>query len=281
MKKEIPILMSTLMVQAILAGRKTITRREIKWPNVPDWHDCDYEANSVVRPKDGLWWPHFNHKGFDGKVLQDIEGIVKCPYGKPGDILYVREEHYHWGKWEQKGLTKTGRQKWEFFAEGSNVLFADSAPATQHKSREAFLRSCKEYGEPDWKPSWFKRNARFLPKKYSRIWLEITDIRVERLKAISIGDAIDEGVEYWNVDQEAFKGTEMLADYKNYMWRDDPTYPEYHHPSFPNPIDSFRTLWQSINGADSWKANPWVWVVKFKVLSKTGKPAVLEKQVAR
>lgn len=119
-----------------------------------------------------------------------------------------------------------------------------------------------EHGPVTWKPSIF------MPKVAARIWLQITDIKVQRLQDITPGDACDEGIEYWNIDVDAFEGGELQADFKNYTWRDDESYADYHFPTFANCIDSFRTLWQSINGEESWNKNPWVWVISFKQITK-------------
>lgn len=237
MKKEIPILFSTPMVQAILDGRKTMTRRVVK-SGVPL----------------GNW----------------SETAKKCPYGQPGDILWVREEHYRFGYWVKNGTTKRGNQKWMFKAMTEDVHFADNLPSDiNHPVR--ISRDKKIPGAA----TWYKRLARFMPKDACRIWLRMTNVRVERLLEINPNDACDEGVEYWNIDGDALEGGELQADFKNYTWtekrEDDPNYEDRHFPTFANPVDSFRTLWQSINGPESWEANPWVWVVEFEVLSKTGR----------
>jgi hypothetical protein len=77
-----------------------------------------------------------------------------------------------------------------------------------------------------------------MPKSAARIWLKVTDVKVERLRDISQEDAVAEGVK----------------------------------ASPPFAIGYFKNLWESINGAASWNANPWVWVVEFEVVSKNGKP---------
>lgn len=251
MKKQIPILFSTAMVQAILAGRKTMTRRTIN----PQPGSFLTAAN---------WKEHVSHCPDDWTEDQHIKTFLsdKCPYGKPGDVLYVREEYYQLGHWEiEPGVkTKGGRTKWKFVPDSQDFTF----------DLPEYYRKGRHHKDP-YTSAIHKRLGRFMPKKYARIWLEVTNIRVERVKSISFADAQDEGVEPLIIDQE--------DRYKNYLWRDDPTYIEHRSPTFANPIDSFRTLWQSINGADSWKANPRVWVVSFKILSTTGKPAGLEKEV--
>jgi hypothetical protein len=101
---------------------------------------------------------------------------------------------------------------------------------------------------------WFKRSSLFMPYKAARIFLEITDIRVERLQDISEADAIEEGIEsnlYLN------KNEDPILSYKIYGTKKD--WDE-------SPIVSYYSLWESINGKDSWDLNPWVFVITFKKL---------------
>jgi hypothetical protein len=220
--KEHPILFSTEMVQAILAGRKTMTRRIIKWPSVPDGHDYDYEPNIVVKPKDGNWWPHFRHMG-----PNDIEGPVKCPYGQPGDILWVRETFMP--------LTQGyGYKADDMIRTGKNP-----------KTGEYYVPRLR------WKPTIH------MPKLAARIWLEVTDIRVERLQDITEQDAIAEGIER--------VGDQVKGGFKDYM--------SFGPSPWMHATNSYFSLWQSINGIESLAENPWVWVISFKVLSTTGKPS--------
>jgi hypothetical protein len=162
------------------------------------------------------------------------------PYGQPGDLLWVRE------KWENE----SNDGKWVNF-------YAGNIEIENNHSYKILTR---------WKPSIH------MPKVIARIWLEVINVRVQKLNDITPGDACDEGIEYCNIDVDAFKGGELQADFKNYTWKDIEGTPDYFFPTFANPIDSFRTLWQSINGDESWNANPWVWVIEFKVLSTNGKP---------
>lgn len=216
MKKEIPILFSTPMVEAILDGRKTKTRRIVT----------------------GKHLKILNHIGFD-----DFNPLT-CPKGVPGDLLWVRESFTIIGTDIIRG------PEGEIIEENPNYIF-------RGQKQPHIEKLCK------WKPSIH------MPKAACRIWLEIVSIRVERLKNISPGDASDEGVNYWNVDKDAFEGGELIADYENYMWRDDPEYEDYFFPSYGNPVDSFFSLWEKINGRESLDLNPWVWVIEFK---KTDKP---------
>jgi len=84
-----------------------------------------------------------------------------------------------------------------------------------------------------------------MPKKACRLFLKVTNVRVERLQDINTQDAISEGIE------EIHYGA-----YKNYMSKE--------YDGFGHPPESFKTLWQSINGIESWEANPFVWVVEFQ-----------------
>lgn len=194
------ILFSTEMVKAILEDRKTQTRRVVKDEFCREWLAAFPEGKRSL-PK-------------------------YCPYGKPGDLLYVRET------W----CNPTGSE-----IDSSSICYkADwSEGITSHKKNKGI-----------WKPSLH------LPKAGSRIWVMIEDIRVERVQEISEEDAKSEGIRRIGTDSE--------MSYKSYAVN-------YEVGVFP--YVSFLTLWQKINGRDSWDANPWVWVVKFRVLSKTGRPS--------
>lgn len=222
--KQRPILFSVAMVQAILAGRKTQTRRTIK---------------SHLDDR-GLRWGPGGWEDWHGAA-------VKCPYGQPGDILWVREEHYRFGHWVGNGKTKTGRQKWKFVPDTEEVRYFDDAPPHFRVSRD------KKFPHA---PDWYKRLARFMPKHSCRIFLQVTDIRVERLQDITEDDAINEGV-------ESFGYVPDQTLYRDYLRR---------HPEsrgFNKAARSFQSLWKKINCQHSWEANPWVWVVCFE---KNDKP---------
>ena len=183
--KEHPILYSTEMVKAILAGKKTQTRR------VMNPQPLQADINAV--PTNG--WNSV---------------IPMNPYGMPGDMLWVREQFVAWSL-----MWKLGQQK--------GFYYRANFPS-------------------DYKASWKWKPSIHMPKAAARIWLQITDIRIERLQEISEEDAIDEGVN--------------LAD--STKW--------FKHTHV------FQELWEKINGPESWNANPYVWVIQFKVLSTTGKP---------
>jgi hypothetical protein len=179
----------------------------------------------------------FNHE--DG----ESGGFVTCRYGKPGDILYARET---WSR-------------------SYNSIAAEAAGFSDYIG-PAYEYRADNQTSSGWKPSIH------MPKKAARIWERITEVRVQRLKDISPGDACDEGIEYDNIDWEAHAGGELVADFKNYTWRDDPNYKDYYFPTFASCVDSYRSLWESINGDGSWELNPWVWAITTETLSTTGRP---------
>ena len=215
--KERPILFSAPMVRALLAGAKTQTRRFVKLVG----------ADSVDERSDGspdhvFPWPYVSTWAYGDAG----EPWYVCPYGVPGDRLWVRE---------------TWRLNWAS-GEGSEVEYrADNArhvwPVNAKDSK--FLD-----GGEKWKPSIF------LQRQFSRITLEVTSVRVERLNDISEEDAKAEGVEQ-----------------RGHRWRNYEIDRESSgiNSTFRTARDSYESLWESINGPDSWAANRWVWVVGFKV----------------
>jgi hypothetical protein len=205
--KEHPILFSTEMVQAILNGHKTKTRRIVK-PQ-PNSHD---PGN----------FPWLIEEGCEPKP-------IKCPFGHPGDLLWVKET---------------------FFPMTSDLLHPDCI---------VYKASTGNPEKYKWKPSLF------MHKESARIWLEISEVRAQRLQDISEEDATAEGIE--QIESAAFGKV-----WRNYGPLDAD------EPYFFNPIDSFASLWDSINSKPKTPnvkhqtLNPWVWAITFKVISTNGKP---------
>jgi hypothetical protein len=234
---ERPILFSAPMVLAILEGRKTMTRRIVK-PQPPPGCSIHYMLGneSWIEEKSRTplrhIWEAWAGTLFESRPDKYLCGLheVRCPYGKPGDRLYVKETHWRLGKWVKDGISKTGRQRWRFKAtKGEYVRFV---PPDKKPARE-------EHG-------WHKRPSLFMPRWASRITLEITDVRVERLQEISDKDAQAEGVQPWefNPNQTLTSG-ERAGD---------------------SPYRSgFAYLWDMINDhRATWKSNPFVWVISFR-----------------
>jgi len=207
--KERPILFSRPMVRAILDGKKTQTRRVVK-------RQCDMEFDPAD-PHFGPYWLSYatEAEGEDAKV--------RCPYGEPGDRLWVRETFYRW--------TGCGRAPERFLRIGRyQYCYADDPEFGVDRQRaEQATASCV-----------VTVPSIFMPRLASRIALEITGVRVERLTDISEKDAQAEGA-IGAVDQSI--GNNWCAR------------------------EAFLCLWESINGEGSWDANPWVWVVEFRQIS--------------
>lgn len=220
--KVLPILMSPAMARATLEGRKRQTRRII----------TPQPTRQLVQGKgDARCWFEQSH--------YSPEWV--CPYGKLGDHLWVREEHFRLGHWESEDgeRTKIGRRKWRFVADSDQILFDNPTGLTIRKSRhpQDFLQ-----------PAWHKRIARFMPRRAARISLEITGVRVERLQAISIEDIKAEGIDNDpKITSGALEGMVLTETGLRHV---------------------FEELWDSINGErGEWASNPWVWVVEFEVVS--------------
>jgi len=225
------------MVKAILENRKTQTRRalNIQPTIIRDPFPTTDDVKQVFRFKQstGIY-----------QCLGMTNLIALCPYGVPGDRLYVCEEHYRFGHWEQVvGVkTKKGGAKWQFIADTAETIF--DPPAEFRKSRHR--------NDPS-TPAWHKRLARFMPKAISRTMLEITGVRVERLKDISEADAIAEGIvsSYVRNSDSRSEGSIKLfgIDAENIFALDAKS--------------AYELLWEKINGIGSWDLNPWVWVISF------------------
>ena len=213
---ERPILFSAPMVRAILAGTKTQTRRVLKQATGPSLSvGIDDDASGVAE----LSWLWGDGPGYD--VLETIKR-VPCPYGRPGDKLWVRET-------------------WQAFERGWDVY--KGIPKSRPSNCCTLYAADDVDGDLGWRPSIH------MPRWASRITLEITGVRVERLQAISEADAIAEGIEKLGNDFWSLYGQHNV----------DSTY---------SPKASYRALWMSINGHESWHSNPWVWVVEFRRVTR-------------
>lgn len=194
--KERGMIFNGEMVLAILDGRKTQTRRPIKWKQT--------RFTEIGEREDGSKWPWSE----DAEHACDF--WHPCPFGAVGDRIWVRET------WNKYGGLLTYRADHDWIDD----------------MRKETVCTAK------WVPSIH------MPRWASRILLEITDVRVERLNSISQEDAQAEGLELTG-------------------WR-----PTYSDPDsggeVMTPYDNFAELWSSIYGEEGWKSNPWVWVIEFK-----------------
>ncbi|SAT23223.1 hypothetical protein [Klebsiella variicola] len=226
--KERGMIFNGEMVRALLSGRKTQTRRIIK--------DCTVGRDQISKFIQ-------IEKKFIGCYPEDVPELIRecCPYGIPGDRIWVREAfRVHSRATDVATLVYKASERNSWTEQTHRVPVAVcNKPATPEK----------------WTPSLH------MPRWASRILLEITGVRVERLNAISEEDAQREGVhtEVW--DQTVVARNYAARDEFFQFWSEDmPHYVEM------NQLyrSSFRSLWESIYGAENWQANPWVWVISFK-----------------
>lgn len=281
MRKEIPILFSTAMVQAIMAGTKTMTRRMVKgaalqWlqPDMftpefvadPENKLCPYgiagdmEWQTGMPPCEGFYYVEGE---FEGKAVYlrpatDLNAITwgHSETDDPEDISMDGGPTPETIKWKRAGSILWVRESCQCVggdADGNDVeggvwLYkADGEKAQAHNN----VWGC-ESGK--WRPSIH------MPKEAARIWLEVTSVRVERLHDITQEDAKNEGIGA-QPHRPSSEGCKPHAD--NSLKRDC-----YYC--------AFKFLWNVINGEKvPWDTNPWVWVVSFKVLSITGRPESL------
>ncbi len=216
---ERPIVFSGSMVQAILDGRKTQTRRILK--RQPNNDPSKHHPIEPYLTSRGTWnWVLANHGMGCGDPFP-------CPYGVAGDRLWVRET---WAR-EKDKANRTVCYK----ADGTWGSWSEDAKFYQH----GFVIGVANHRRDG---RWVGRDyfGRFKPSKHmprwaSRLVLEIKLIRVERLQDISEEDLKAE------------------MDWSRVSIPDD-----------SDPWGVFATLWESINGADSWAQNPWVWVIDFE-----------------
>ncbi|MCU4119360.1 hypothetical protein [Variovorax sp. N23] len=227
--KERPILFSAPMVRALLAGTKTQTRRLVKGLNDRMWIE-DTAAGGFAVCYDGD--PCCGTGVWD--VKEHAYPIV-CPYGVPGDRLWVRENG-----WERP--ERTPRQ----MREGADTW------APYYFDADGLSRSESE----DFKAWGFKRRPSIhMPRWASRILLEVTEVRVERLQDISEADSMAEGVDMSEPITMPFSpGME---------WCTVTMKPR-------SAREAYAALWESINDPGAWDANPWVWAVSFRVLPPGG-----------
>jgi hypothetical protein len=195
------------MVRAILEGRKTQTRRVVK--HIP-MLGGPLEWCAAAKAQEPGWV----------SIVGDYRRF--CPYGVPSDKLWVREAFMYsvCGSENERGYEDCIEYRADF---GKKIV----SPDYPHKDDI----DCK------WRPSIH------MPRWASRITLEVTGVRVERLQEISYSDAVQEGVGLhgsWWIDTQG--------------------------KAHRSPIEAYQSLWELINGPGSWEANPWVWVVEFRRL---------------
>lgn len=241
--RELPILFSGPMVRAILEGRKQQTRRVIKpQPRIDEmgnfcWNGWNFGQGTGGRP---------HVQAIASPIPSSKTKRVHCPYGAPGDRLWVKETH-----------------ALEYCVDGNEPPYSDGRPVRRATDdprwTQAHYRAtdpapdlccerenCAQCRDHDMGPHW--RPSIHMPRWASRITLEVTGVRVEQLQAISEADAKSEGCAP--------------------SWLDAEDNETVHAHSQPTYRQGFARLWRDINGAGSWDANPYVWVVEFRRIQR-------------
>jgi hypothetical protein len=239
MSKQLGILFKPEMVRAILEGRKTQTRRGL--PIHPTIDQSQLFEPSFDDDNSNLYF----RMQVDGKDV--LVKPIKCPW-QVGDCLYVKETWWQYGHWEHvvphEG-TFEGDTEWKRGA--GEIKFFTDYPTAPDITYAGHIKSL-----------WRKMSSLFLAQKDARIWLKVTNVRVERLLDISDDDAIAEGI-------ISHKG--VPGEYPS-----EPMYKEYTgllgSKYVMSPTRSYFSLWDSINGVGSHQLNPWVWVIEFERCEK-------------
>ena len=229
-----PILFNTAMVQAILEGRKTSTRRIIKVNNSFDFIGCSSEDGW------GFNRAAFGKGSFDKLLDAEIKERVKAPY-MPGDILYVRET---WQISNPTGDFARNNRTAEYiykdgYAKGKRI------PITREQEKNLGV----------WKPSIH------MPKEAARIFLKVTSVKVQRLSDMEDEDYFKEGVRKYTKDGKVNK---FAVNEDQYKWQDMPR----------NIQKPFFDLWNSTLKKEQlkeygWESNPYVWVIEFERIDKS------------
>lgn len=219
------------MVRAILDGRKTQTRRIVK-----------VNCMDICEKDDGSLWPWREDEENHGDYW------YPCPFGEVGDRIWVRETWALLGNEDGCCIDWNGKLCKGDEREAARIYRA----SCEQKQGDYGLWSIPD--DADWKT--YTENEKFegawrpsihMPRWASRITLEITGVRVERLNDVSDTDAVAEGL---------LPAGDMLPDYPGTFLTPK--------GDFATAKVAFQRLWESIYGEESWQSNPWVWVVEFK-----------------
>jgi hypothetical protein len=275
MPKQKPILFSTMMVQALLEGRKTQTRRIMK--KQPDsggkitlTNDCRFIIEH---------WPIQQRQMLNYGRCEEVK-----PKWSVGDILWVRENwqinswDFEDGTCDLKYATGEVLECYLRDAFDASVFTAEWLQFQLDAMAEKGILDIVEKEGQDEDQIFYKRTTKHqpfkpsihMPKEAARIWLKVKSVKAERVHDISEGDAEAEGI---LTCRDAF---DNRIRYKDYMAKVEGNGdPNIDYPTVGIAVTSFCTLWESINGIESWQSNPFVWVIEFEVLSTTGKPETI------
>lgn len=233
--KERPIIFSAPMVRAILDGRKTQTRRVVKGIINADLFEPLGDDGGFLHSSKCTNFCDFACGGHE----------IACPYGVPGDRLWVRETWCCPDSTKKGGLVGFAADGWCGYRDAAGLLVPHGRILEAPGYKECFPPTgARTFGLKGYGGRW--RPSIHMPRWASRLTLYITSVRVERLQAISEADAIAEGCEM----DGAFPKEQPHVSGGMVGWDD--------------AREWYADLWDSINGKGSWAANPWVWVVEFR-----------------
>lgn len=220
--RERPILFSAPMVHALLAGTKTQTRRIAKVEDTMG-------RASILAPRRG----NSTASTFLLPEHAALAAAACCPYGRPGDRLWVREAFRFLDSFDGDSPSRVGERC-------VDAGYRKPWAPTRYEV-DGLMRNWMTVGTPTYPPTppapGKLRPSMFMPRWASRILLEVTDVRVERLQDISAEDCFAEGID---------------------LRVETPAKTQY------------ARLWDEINGDGAWEANPWVWAVSFRRVPPTG-----------
>jgi len=237
--KEHPILFTGEMVRAILAGNKTQTRRIVRGQ---EHFDKTVDLTGAIPETRGKYeFLRLANK-------DEFGGSIHNPYGVPGDQLWVRETHAY-ELWPSEFGDMPARNDWRpiFHQVPEDIDDEEFWLIPHYRATDPEPELCYDE-QPNGEPCCKWRPSIHMHRWASRIQLEVTKVRVERVRDISEEDAVAEGL---RADERGFySGTEK----KNRFYS-------------KSAKETYPLLWDSINGkSHPWENNPWVWVIEFKVL---------------
>lgn len=216
--KEKPIILNTDMVKAVLSGNKVSTRRPIKGLD-SEWIYSGFITGSTDKKLKGCC----NWKKEKDSISYSEHFYKKPPYQK-NDVLYVRET---WGTFEDCHIDN----------EDQRYFYRADMDSDSEEIRQDYIRIGYSY---QFKPSIH------MPRKAARIFLKVTNVKVERLQDMKKSEAVNEGV---YISGGLYHGTTEKNGCKG---------------GYSNPINAFKSIWNSIYS--NWDSNPWVWVIDFEVV---------------
>lgn len=239
------VLLNSAMVQAVLEGNKTVTRRPV---NPQPELIIQAEKHSTYKYRGGLY--ALDMYSENSNILE------KCPLGKVGDRLWVRETWAPVNLYGEIAIAYKADEKVirleeirSFLDEDCFINYGD--PRLENYEFSTWADDLFSGVEGNWKPSIH------MPRWASRLLLEITKIKIERVAKITENEAIAEGITFTDYGKNQFQ-----TQQPGWFWKKS----ESHEQCLHTARHAFANLWIHTYGAESWDSNVWVWVIEFKVV---------------